>query len=203
MLLQTREQVKNGHTSEIKVEDPHTLKSLLIKKRDLSVCLSGYTFRHVLMSHADILDIDRGHISRKHRHKNNKNVAVIYEKTVKKNQPLPGYLPASCHGACALKVQFPTCVVRTHTYLTRKTIMHSHIFNAEGFACKRSGGLPLGRWPCMIGLRVSEIDETGRDRWGKTNKLYKLKTRIISRKLDYTFMVDIKYRQTWLWSILK
>ena len=76
--------------------------SLLIKKRDLSVCLSvclsGYrpTFRHALTSHADILDIVRGHIFRKHRHKNNKTVAVIYEKTVKK-QPLPGYLPASCY----------------------------------------------------------------------------------------------------------
>ena len=28
----------------------------------LSVCLSGYTFRHAWISHADILDIDRGHI---------------------------------------------------------------------------------------------------------------------------------------------
>ena len=41
-------------------------------------------FRHALMSHAYILDIDRGHIFRKHRHKNNKKVAIIYEKTVKK-----------------------------------------------------------------------------------------------------------------------
>ena len=96
------------------------------------------------MSHADILDIDRGHIFRKHRHKNNKKVAVIYEKTVK-NRPLPGYLPASCHGARTLKVRFPTCVVRTRTYLTRKAITHAHIFGAEGFACKQSGGLPLGR----------------------------------------------------------
>ena len=72
------------------------------------------------MSHADILDIDRGHVFRKHRHKNNKKIAVIYEKTVK-NRPLPGYFPASCHGARALKVRFPTCVVRTRTYLTRKS----------------------------------------------------------------------------------
>ena len=50
------------------------LKSLLIKKRDLSVCLSGlsvclsgYTFRHALTSHADNLDIGRGHIFRKHK----------------------------------------------------------------------------------------------------------------------------------------
>ena len=35
------------------------------------------------MSHTDISDIDRGHIFRKHRHKNNKKVAVIYEKMVK------------------------------------------------------------------------------------------------------------------------
>ena len=48
------------------------------------------------MSHADILDSDRGHIFRKHRHKNNKKVAVIYEKMVKK-LPLPGYLAASCY----------------------------------------------------------------------------------------------------------
>ena len=43
----------------------------------LSVCLSGYTFRHALLSHADILDNDRGHIFRKYRHENNKKVAVI------------------------------------------------------------------------------------------------------------------------------
>ena len=49
-----------------------------------SVCLSGYTFRHALMSHTDILDSDWGHNFRKHRHKNNKKVAVVYEKTVKK-----------------------------------------------------------------------------------------------------------------------
>ena len=97
------------------------------------------------MSHADISDIDRGHVFRKHRHKNNKKVAVIYEKTVK-NRPLPGCLPASCYGARALKVRLPTCVVRTRTYLTRKAIITpSHIFDAEGFVCKRSGGLPLGR----------------------------------------------------------
>ena len=76
------------------------------------------------MSHADILDIDRGRIFRKHRHKNNKKVAVIYEKMVK-NRPLPGYLPASCHEARALKVRFPTCVVRTRTYLTRKANIKS------------------------------------------------------------------------------
>ena len=113
-------------------------------KKTRSVCLSGYTLRHALMSHVDILDIDRGHIFMKHRHENNKNVAVIYEKTVK-NRPLPGYLPASCHGARTLKVRFPTCVVRTRTYLTREGITLAHIFDAEGFACKRSGGLPLGR----------------------------------------------------------
>ena len=96
------------------------------------------------MSHADILDIGRGHIFRKHRHKNNKKVAVIYEKTVK-NRPLQGYLPASCHGARTLKVRFPTCVVRTRTYLTRKAITHAHIFDAEGFACKWCGGLQLSR----------------------------------------------------------
>ena len=67
------------------------------------------------MYHADILNIDRGHSFRKHRHKNNKKVAVIYEKTVK-NRPLAGYLPTSCHGAGTLKVPFPTCVVRTRTY---------------------------------------------------------------------------------------
>ena len=110
------------------------------------------------MSHADILDIDRGHIFKKHKHKNNKKIAVIYEKMVK-NRPLPGYLPASCHGARTLKVRFPTCVVRTLTYLMRKAIWLAHIFDTGGFACKRSGGLLSSRWPCMIGLRVWEIDE--------------------------------------------
>ena len=84
------------------------LKSLglLIKKnRDLSVCLSGYTFRHALMSHADILDIDRGHIFRKHRHKNNNKVAVIYEKTVK-NWPLLRFLQAGCYWARSFIAKF-------------------------------------------------------------------------------------------------
>ena len=64
----------------------------------LSVCLSGYTFRHALMSHADILDIDRGHIFRKHRHKYNKKVSVIYEKRVK-NRSLLRFLQAGCYGS--------------------------------------------------------------------------------------------------------
>ena len=75
------------------------------KKKNRSVCLSGYTFRHTLMSHADILDIDRRHIFRKHRHKNNKKVAVIYEKMVK-NRPLLRFLQAGCHGACTFIARF-------------------------------------------------------------------------------------------------
>ena len=57
------------------------------------------------MSHADILDIDRGHIFRKHRHKNNKKVAVIYEKTVK-NRLLLRFLQAGCYGARTFIVKF-------------------------------------------------------------------------------------------------
>ena len=91
------------------------------------------------MSHADILDIDRGHIFRKHRHKNNKKVAVIYEKTVK-NRPLSGYLPASCHRRRTLKVRFPTCVVRTRTYLTRKAITHAHILARKALRANRAAG---------------------------------------------------------------
>ena len=96
------------------------------------------------MSHADILNIDRGHIFRKHRYESDKK-SCCYLRENGKNRPLPGYLPTSCHGARTLKVRSPTCVVRTRTYLTRKAITHAHIFDAEGFACKRSGGLPLGR----------------------------------------------------------
>ena len=67
------------------------------------------------MSHADILDIDdQGHIFRKHRHKNNKKVAVIYEKTVK-NRPLPGYLPAQLPwGAYNKSAISHVLCVRTH-----------------------------------------------------------------------------------------
>ena len=68
----------------------------------LSVCLSGYTFRHALMSHTDILNIDRGHIFRKHRHRNNKKVAVIYEKAVKKKN-------CRCQGICP-----PVAMGRVH-----------------------------------------------------------------------------------------
>ena len=64
------------------------------------------------MSHADILDIDRGHIFRKHRHKNNKKVAVIYEKTLK-NRPLLRFLHAGCYGARTFIAKFYACVMRT------------------------------------------------------------------------------------------
>ena len=57
------------------------------------------------MSHADILDVDRGHIFRKHRHKNNKKVANIYEKTVK-NRPLLRFLQAGCYGAHTFIARF-------------------------------------------------------------------------------------------------
>ena len=61
----------------------------------MSVCLSGYTFRHALISHAEILDSDRGHIFRKYRRKNNKKVTLIFEKTVKK-PPVTRVFAASC-----------------------------------------------------------------------------------------------------------
>ena len=64
-------------------------------KKTRSFCLSGYTFHHALISHTDILDIDRGHIFRKHRHKDNKKITLIYEKTVK-NRPLLRFLQADC-----------------------------------------------------------------------------------------------------------
>ena len=73
-------------------DDTYLTDILQIKKRDMSVCLSGYTFHSTLISHAEILDSNRGHIFRKYRRKNNKKVSLIYEKTVK-NRPLPGYLP--------------------------------------------------------------------------------------------------------------
>ena len=62
-------------------------------------------FRHALMSHTDILDIDREHIFRKHRHKNNKKVVVIYKKTVI-NRPLLRFLQASCYGARTFIAEF-------------------------------------------------------------------------------------------------
>ena len=57
------------------------------------------------MSHVDILDIDRGHIFRKHRHKYNKKVAFIYEKTVKKG-PLLKFSQAGCYGARTFIARF-------------------------------------------------------------------------------------------------
>ena len=55
------------------------------------------------MSHADILDIDRGHIFRKHRHKNNKKVAVIW---LVKKRPLLRFLQAGCYGAHTFVARF-------------------------------------------------------------------------------------------------
>ena len=138
-----------------------SIKVFTNKKNEicLSVCLSVWLYVPPCVDVSGwYFKYWSGTFFRKHRHKSNKKVAVIYEKTVK-NRPLPGYLPPSCHGAYTLKMRFPTCVVRTRTYLTWKAITHAHIFDAEGFARKRSGGLPLGRWPCMIGLRVRETDE--------------------------------------------
>ena len=71
-----------------------------------------------------LLDIDRGHIFRKHRHKNNKKVVVIYEKTVK-NRPLPGYLPASCHGARTFK-----------SAISHVRCAYAHIFDAESYIAR-------------------------------------------------------------------
>ena len=69
------------------------------KKRDLSVCLSGYKFRHALISHADILDIDREHSFRKLRHKNNKKITLYLRENCKKKRPLLRFLQAGCKGA--------------------------------------------------------------------------------------------------------
>ena len=66
------------------------------------------------MSHADILDIDRGHIFRKHKHKNNKKVVVIYEKT-EKIRPLQGICPPVAMGRVHSKCDFPReLCVRAH-----------------------------------------------------------------------------------------
>ena len=60
-----------------------------------------------LMSHVDILDIDQGHIFRKHKHKNNKKVAVTYKKTRKKKErPLLRFLQAVCYGARTFTARF-------------------------------------------------------------------------------------------------
>ena len=74
------------------------------------------------MSHADILDSDRGHIFRKHRHKNNKKVAVIYEKMVKK--PAVARVFARqllCwQGARTYITRFSACVLPIRAILLRK-----------------------------------------------------------------------------------
>ena len=59
-------------------------------KKTRSVCLSGYAFHGALISHGEILNTDPGHIFRKYRHKNNKKVTLIYEKTVKKSARYQG-----------------------------------------------------------------------------------------------------------------
>ena len=78
---------------------------IFTNKKTRSVCLSGYTFRHALMSHTDILDIDRGHNFRKHRYKNNKKVAVVYEKRVK-NRSLLRFLQTGCYKARTFIARF-------------------------------------------------------------------------------------------------
>ena len=74
----------------------------------VSVCLSEC---HELMSQADILDIDRAHIFRKHKHKNNRKVAVIHEKNGK-NWPLLRFLQARYYGARTFIARFLACGMR-------------------------------------------------------------------------------------------
>ena len=125
------------------------------RKRDLSVCLSVCPVIRFAMRwrrSADILDTDRGHIFRNRRHKNNKKVTLIYEKTVK-NRPLLGYFPAGCQGRVCFRCQWVAYVYNAIfrvryayarydcAYLTRKN-----------FACKQR--VALGHWPWMMGLCV-------------------------------------------------
>ena len=101
------------------------------------------------MSHADILDIDRRHIFRKHRHKNNKKVAVIYEKTVK-NRPLLRFLQAGCYGAHLLQNFKPALCVREYSW--------------RGKLCVQTARrVSLGRWPCIIDLWKTSVGETDVD----------------------------------------
>ena len=81
-----------------------TQLSLLIKITDLSVGLSVqlYISPYALTPHTDILDSESGHIFWKYRHKNNKKVTLIYEKTVK-TLLLLEYLPASFYVARTFK----------------------------------------------------------------------------------------------------
>ena len=54
-------------------------------------------FHHTLKSHADILVIDRGHIFRKYRHKNNQKVTLIYETNGGKTAVIRVYLHTGCY----------------------------------------------------------------------------------------------------------
>ena len=100
------------------------------------------------MSHDDILDIDRGHIFRKHRHKNNKKVAVIYEKTVK-NWPLLRFLQAGCYVHLLRNFKRALCV-REYSWRRRLCV-------------QTAWRVPLGRWPCMIDLGKTSVGETDVD----------------------------------------
>ena len=100
------------------------------------------------MSHPDILDTDQGHIFRKHRHKNNKKVAVIYEKT-EKHRPLLRFLQAGCYGARTFIAKFLACVMRTRVQLTRK-------------ALRANGSVRIGRSLTLHDKPMQDL--SGRDR---------------------------------------
>ena len=107
------------------------------------------------MSHADILDIDRGHVFRKHRHKNNKKSCCYLRENGKKPAVARVFARQLLWGACIKSAISHVRCAYAHIFDTESY----NARDAEGFACKRSGGLPLGRWHCMIGLRGREIDE--------------------------------------------
>ena len=93
------------------------------------------------MSHADILEGDRGHIFRKRRHKNNKKIAVIYEKMVKNGR---------CQGICP-----PVAMLARSTYvynaIFRVRFAYTRDITSQAYArsdakiLRANGGLPPGR----------------------------------------------------------
>ena len=95
------------------------------------------------------------HIFRKYRHKNNKNVTLIYEKTVKKG-PLPVYLPTGCYVDKIFRVRF---TYARYYFASVRTIWRVTLLANAG-----AQWVPPGRWPCMLGYVLGKLMMNGERR---------------------------------------
>ena len=149
------------------------------------------------MSHADILDVDRGHIFRKHRHKNNKKSCCYLRENGKKPAVARAFARQLPWGAYIKSAISHVCCAYTHIFDAES--YNSRVYTWRGVQTERrvaARSLTLHDRPTNIDgkRRVGEINIWRHLTYVWENKQAigpnRLKATIISIKLDYTFMHD-------------